>query len=228
MNWTPRTCASLSVSLAALAIGLLPAGRADGQSSSATPALVFSDQTIQAVGMTAGGKVIWFGIGREVREYAETLSEHQEVMVADAKGQSILTVAPAVPRQSLWIAVDLTTGLFALAAPPAFPVRRFDLEPAAVSVGGGSAGDQILDSSDTIEVLLVRPGQGAWSKNVWRGSADDLASPGAAHLAFSVSALLPVQAGGAASPAKVNAGDLLFVAHPRAMEIGSALIGVRP
>jgi len=114
------------------------------------------------------------------------------------------------------------------AAPPAFPLRRFDLKPAAVSVGGGSDADQILDSSDTIEVLLVRPGQGAWSKDISRGSADDQASPGAAYLAFSVSQMLPVQAGGAASPAKVNAGDLLFVAHPRAMEIGNAVIGARP
>src|ERR1700730_17803499 len=111
MNWIACTSASLSVSLVALAIELLLAGRAHGQSPAASPSLVFSDQTIQALGMTAGGEVIWFGIGREVREYAETLSEHQEVTVADAQGQSVLKGAPAVPRQSLWVAVVRKTRL---------------------------------------------------------------------------------------------------------------------
>jgi hypothetical protein len=86
----------------------------------------------------------------------------------------------------------------------------------------------VVDPSDTIEVLLVRPGQGAWSKNVWRGSADDQASPGSTNLAFSLGQLLPLPAGGAAAPAKLIAGDLLFVAHPRAMEIGSVVLGAQP
>jgi hypothetical protein len=221
MSWTARTTALL-------AAGLLLAARAGGQTPALVPTLVFSDQAIQAQGMSAGGSVIWFGIGRQVREYAETLSEHQAVTVADAQGQSQLAVAPAVPRHSIWVAVDLKTGLFVLAGPPAFPLRRFELKPAAVSVGGGSAGDQILDPSDIIEVLLVRPGQGAWSKSISRGSVEDQAGPGAAYVAFSLGQLLTVQPGGAAAPAKVNAGDLLFVAHPRAMEIGSAVIGARP
>src|SRR5215470_18716370 len=117
MKWTPRIAAAWAVGL------LLAAARAGGQAPTLAPTLVFSDQAIQAKGMSAGGSVVWFGIGSEVREYAETLSEHQDVTVADAQGQSILDVSPTVPRRSLWVAVDLETGLFALAAPPAFPVR---------------------------------------------------------------------------------------------------------
>jgi hypothetical protein len=213
---------------AVLAVGLSVAGTAGGQTPAPVPTLAFSDQAIQAQGMTAGGAVVWFGIGRVVQEYAETLSDHQDVTVADAQGQATLQVKPSVPRHSLWVAVDLETGRYALAAPPGFPLRSFALGPAAVSVGGGSAGDLLLDPSDTIEVLLVRPGQGAWSKNVWRGSADDQASPGSANLAFSLGRLLPLPAGGGAAPAKLSAGDLLFVAHPRGMEIGSVVTGARP
>jgi hypothetical protein len=77
----------------------LVAGSAGGQTPAAGPTLAFSGQTIQAQGMTAGGAVVWFGIGREVREYAETLSDHQDVTVADAQGQATLQVKPAGPRR---------------------------------------------------------------------------------------------------------------------------------
>jgi hypothetical protein len=126
---------------AVLAVGLSVAGAAGGQTPAVVPALVFSDQAIQAQGMTPGGSVVWFGIGREVQEYAETLSDHQDVTVADAQGQATVRVAPAVPQHSLWVAVDLGTGRYAMAAPPLFPLRTFALGPAAVSVVGGAAGD---------------------------------------------------------------------------------------
>jgi hypothetical protein len=228
MSRIARPLARRSVSALFLAGGLLLAGKVLGQTPPPPPALVFSNQTVQVQGMTPGGMVVWFGVLKVVQEYAPVLSQQVEVATADALGQSTLSITPFVPQVSIWVAVDLKTGAFTFGGPPGSPPQQIALAPLGLSIGGGAAPDQLVDAADFIEVLLVRPGIGAWTKTVGSGGVGDESNPSDAALKVSIGNLDPLAMGGAAAPVaplKVNAGDLLFVVHPRTMEIAIQVVG---
>ncbi len=194
------------------------------QTVAAGPALIFSSQTVQVQGMTPGATVVWFGMGLDIVEYSEMRSERQEAAVADAQGGATLTFQAAVPPQSVWVAVDPTTGAFALGSPPAFTPGHFNVVPGSIVNGTGSASDQLTDPAGCIHVLLVRPGQGAWAATIGRGGVNDQSNPTDASLRFSIESLAAITPGAAAAPARLAAQDLLFVARPRTMEIGTLTV----
>jgi hypothetical protein len=201
-----------------------PAPPVEAQPIATAPTLAVGPQTIQVQGMTPGGTVVWFGMGLDIVEYSEMRSERQEEAVADAQGSATLAFPSAVPPQSVWVAVDLATGAFALGSPPAFTPGRFNLATGAIFSGTGSASDQLADPAGCVHVLLVRPGQGAWAGTIGRGGVNDLSSPTDASLRFEIQSLTPLAPGGAAAPARLGAQDLLFVARPRTMEIAAATV----
>ena len=136
----------------------------------------------------------------------------------------MLAVANGVPAQSVWVAVDLKTGAYAQGSPAGFAAGRYELGGGALGLGSGALPDQLLDRSDFVHLLLVRPGKGAWALTVGRGGADDESSPGDARLKVSFDKLEPMLPG-VAAPAKLSAKDLLLVAHPRTMELGILTVG---
>jgi hypothetical protein len=194
-----------------------------------TLALAFSAQAVQAQGLTPSGTVIWLGVGRDVQEYALIQSLVPRVGNADALGRAALSLPGPVPVLSIWIAVDYQTGAHVLGSPSAdFPVQQGSLDPAALAVGSGSSPDFLSDGADGIHVLLVRPGQGAWIKTLGRGGADDESNPGDSRLRLRLSHMTSLIQGGAAAPGKVSAGDLLFVVHPRTMDVATLSVSAQP
>ncbi len=218
----PPTCCVLVTFLSAMAFTTL-APPISAQTP-ALPALSFAAQAVQVQGMTPAGTVVWFGIGLDRIEYSEVRSEWQQAAVADAQGNASLSLPAAVPALSIWVAVDLTTGAFALGSPPGFSPGRFGVAAGAIFSGTGSASDQIADSADFIHVLLVRPGQGAWAATIGRGGVNDQSSPTDASLRFAIESLVALTPGAPAAPGKLSPNDLLFVARPRTMEIGTLTV----
>jgi hypothetical protein len=216
-----------------LTLALLGGTLALSLSAQSTPpeslSLGFSPQAVQVQGMTHSGTVIWFGVGRDVQEYAAIQSLVPQVGTADAQGQATLALAGPVPLLSIWVAVDYQTGSYVLGSPSAsFPVQQAGLDPAALVVGSGAAPDFLSDGADGIHLLLVRPGQGAWIKTLGRGGADDESNPGDSRLRLRLSHMTSLIQGGAAAPGKVTAKDLLFVVHPRTMDVATLVVGAQP
>jgi hypothetical protein len=210
--------------LAELAAG--PAAWA--QTASGGPALSVSAAAVTATGMSPGGAVVWLGMARKVIAYEPIHVRRHGTVQADAKGQAQLPVTEAVARRSIWVAVDLKTGGYATASPEGFAPLAFDLPGAAFEVRGGALADRLIDATDYGEVLLVRPGKGAWGKSVGRGGADDEAGPGEAAFKLSLDKLLPVPGTTDPSPGKLAARDLVFVLHPRTMAIAVVTFGSKP
>jgi hypothetical protein len=202
--------------LATAAAGAVPAA--------AGPALSLLAQEVDADGMTPGGVVVWFGMGREALEYSAAHSELQEAALADGQGHAALPVPAGVPEQSIWVAVDLKTGAYVQASPAGFAPGGFQLGGGALNLGAGSAADKLLDPADVIQVLLVRPGQGAWAATIGRGGPRDEADPAESSLKVSFGNLDPLVPG-VPAPAKLAPKDLVVVTHPRTMAIGILTIG---
>jgi len=164
-----------------------------GQAGPSGPTLVVTDQSVVASGMTPGGAVIWLGLARRVAEYEATFVRRHGTMQADAQGQAQLPLTEAVPLQSVWAAIDLQTGAYATASPTGFAPLAIQLGPGALEVRGAGLADRLADVADYAEVLLVRPGKGAWGKAVGRSGADDEGNPGDAAFRLALDKLEPVQ-----------------------------------
>ncbi len=228
MSWSPPQRLSGCILLAFLASTLMPRGAAAQPPPAALPVLSFASAAVQVQAVTPGGTVIWFAAIRDIDEYAVAQTTVAQTTVADATGQSTLTLASPISPYSIWVAVDYKTGAYVTGSPSAaFPVQVASLAPAGLSLGASTSPDYLLDGATRVQVLLVRPNAGAWTKTVGRGGPDDEAAPTDPRLRFrlgNMEALI----GGDPAPEKVSAKDLLFVVHPRTMDVATLVVGALP
>jgi hypothetical protein len=228
MTWAKRTI-TLMIGLGFAAAAALALARpAWAQAGPSGPTLSVTDQSVVAAGMTPGGAVVWLGMARRVAEYEATFVRRQGTMQADAKGQVTLPLTEAVPLQSIWAVIDLQSGGYATASPAGFAPLAIELGPGAFEVRGAGLADRLVDVADYAEVLVVRPGKGAWGKAVGRGGADDEGNPGDAALRLALDRLEPLPGTSGPPPGKLSAGDLVFVLHPQAMGLAVVSFGGKP
>jgi hypothetical protein len=219
-----RVAASLAVILTAAPAAAQPPAAPPPQ-----PALSWSGATARVQGVTPGGTVIWFAAIRDVAEYTVAQTTVAQAGVADATGTASLALASPISPYSIWVAVDYKTGAYVTGSPsPVFPLQQTVLHPAALSVGNAETPDYLLDGADRIQVLLVRPGQGAWTKALGRGGIDDESSPADGKLKFRLHNMDPVIGGGGPAPDKVGADDLLFLVHPATMDLSTLTVAAKP
>jgi hypothetical protein len=77
--------------------------------------------------------------------------------------------------------------------------------------------DRLSDRGRYVELLLVRPGVGAWWLSAADASPADLSPPSNGLTVVAIDAMAPV-AGGPEAPEEVRAGDVLVRVAPRSME----------
>ncbi len=184
--------------------------------AAAPPQVAFAASSLQGSGFSPGGQVAWFGAARVVEDYYLTLAHFQGVTAADTSGAASFDLGRTVPPTSAWIAVDLATGAYTLAAPGKGAVRQVDLGPGVLRVGSGGAPDSVVDRRSIVEALLVRPGLGAWELTVADGGAADEDGASDGRLQFSLSQMRPLlpptgSAGAAPPPPPNLAGQDLLV-----------------
>ena len=109
------------------------------------------------------------------------------------------------------MAVDLTTGAYALAAPAGSAVRPLSLPAGAFRSASGAGSDSLADRRGLLEVLLVRPGQGAWQQTVADGGAADEDGQGDGAVQFSLGRMLAVSSPSGPAPTKAQTQDLLVI-----------------
>jgi hypothetical protein len=200
-----------------VSIGLLLAAVSWAQSRGA--AITFEDSAVVAGGLSPGKTVVWFGVERLVdADYSSDLYQHYKTDTVASDGTARLTLDHAVAAASIWVAVDLDTGGFGVAAPPASPLNRTAQTSSQLAQGIGSAPDQFLDTRTYVLGLAVRPGQGAWLFGGGDGGPRDLDKSANGQLSFALDEFDALQ-GSPAAPAKADSTDLWFVIDPTAMEI---------
>jgi hypothetical protein len=186
---------------------------------SAGPAITFEDTAVVASGLSPGKSMAWFGVERLVdADYSSDLYQHYKTDTVASDGTVRLTLDRAAAAASIWVAVDLDTGQFAVTAPVISHLRRIPQGPSALFQGVGSAADRFLDTRTYVLGLAVRPGQGAWLFGGGDGGPRDLDRSANGRLSFALDKFdaLP---GSPAAPAKVGGTDTWFVIDPQAMEI---------
>jgi hypothetical protein len=193
-----------------------------------SPAIAFSPQRVTASGLTPGGQVVWFGVAREISQRVATIVRRTEIAEADKDGAAVLELEKAVPFQSIWVAVDLATGLVTVAGPEGFPLRQPALPVDAVGRGGGGQPDWVEDVRGYVEVLVVRPGEGAWAATVGDGGENDDDGAYDGRLRASLAGMRGVGEKPAEPPQRFNLRDVVVVIDPNRMEVSVHKVAEAP
>ncbi len=191
---------------------LLPAPAAQAQSPT-PPQIRFEPQAVVAEGISPGNKVVFFSVAREVAGYATTTVHRQDVL-SDAEGTGIVRfeLDREVPFKSVWFAVDLDTGRFAVAAPEGFPLREVPFPARSIP----SALNRLELEHPLVEIVLVRPTVGAWAARVGDGGALDDDGQADGTLRAALSALTPLGES-PPPPERLRPNDVLLVIDPQTL-----------
>ena len=187
----------------------------------AQPALTADARTLSASGLTPGGRVVWFGVARDLDDWVPRLTHLRQEAVADAAGQAELAIPLPGSAAAVWAVADLATGTFAAARPddPEFAVTP--LPPGSWQSGQAPA-DRLTAARSRLDLLLVRPGTGpaagAWRGPVGDGGPRDL-EQGDGVLTAGLDDLEPVGAAPPEPPAHGAPGDLLLAIDPDTLEL---------
>jgi hypothetical protein len=193
-----------------------------GQTSAAAPPdssqldLSVSGGHVVVSRATPGKSVLIFSVGRRaMRFYAEIGKVVQVVPDSDGDGKVVLDVP--TPMRSVWIAVDLQTAHYAVAAPDGGDVRVASLLSGFRASREGHY-DELMTLGSTASILYVHPGGGAWELHAFDGSHHD--RDGVTNGTIMASLLdgkdvIPVTG----TERELVPGGLLFVIEPNTLDI---------
>ncbi|HEV8578936.1 MAG TPA: hypothetical protein VGX68_07605 [Thermoanaerobaculia bacterium] len=190
-----------------------------GSARAATFRVSLEGDAVVASGVTAKGQVVLLGVTRVIEEddYPVVRRHLQVLTDDDGDGTVRYPVEGGVPLRSLWAVVDLTSGDHDEAAPEAFGLRRVNWR------GRGpqrrpDGKDAVEDRRTLLELLVVRPGAGAWALLVGDGDPSDGDGRIDGRLEGILDRLQPLGTS-PAPPSAFQGGDLVLGLDPAALEI---------
>lgn len=191
------------------------------------PLLAFEPEAVTATGLTPGGEVLIYAVGRQAFQYHTRVSHWQEAVLADEGGGLRYDVADGVPTASIWVVVDLATGALDLSPAPGFTPPEGPLPPQALRGQGAGRLNRLVRDMEEAWVLLVRPGVGAWSVRMADGGSADVDGANDGALEVALDALEPAAPSSPAAPDGVEAGDVLVVIDPGSLQLLTLRVGPR-
>jgi hypothetical protein len=180
---------------------------------------------VAAEAVTPLGEVVLFTVGWPPSEWVPRVVTYTETL-RDDDGDGRVSVSPTggVPHTSIWVAADLATGAVGFGTPQDYSAPMRQMAPAEVlQRGADGAYDAVRLRGEAVELLLVRPGAGAWRMTVHDTSGTDLDRSNNGFVEAGLAAMTPV---GPARPAPASflPGDLVVAVEYRDMTLRWAVV----
>jgi hypothetical protein len=217
-RWRPLRRGLASLPCLMLAGAMAP--RLGAQTPVVNPVVSFADHAVIASGMTPKGQVVWFGVMRDFDAGTLDWSHHEEITTDEGgMGTAQLDIGKPVALESIWFAVDLATGRFAVNAPAGYPLRRFELARDAIP----AARDRLAIRRSLLVVVLIRPGVGAWTLRAGDRAAGDSDGTADGKVDIDLTQLVPIGSSPGAPKSFLPKDTLLVVDQAQMDFIGVAL-----
>jgi hypothetical protein len=224
---------------ALLALGLLivlspgaasavtPVSLSSGASAPPELAITFEESAVLAADLTPDGEALFFSLARIPLGYTQRVERRVESLPVDALGEASyeIEVGGPVPEKSVWAVVDLSSGAFAIAAPGSFFLDESPVPGNAFEVGAPGLLNRFRHTFPWVDMVLVRPGVGAWTLRASDGGGQD--RDGTAN-GRTVTALEDAEPVGVSPepPDRFQEDDVLVVIDPRELRFyATRLIG---
>ena len=177
---------------------------------------VEQDHVLVVSGLTPGGEVVVAGAGRYRSAWQIEHLRVLEVRVDDdGDGSVTVELDQAIPLQSVWWAVDATTGDLAVATREGYTADRREAPAGALARGDRGEALLVVHGWPAANALVVRPGAGVWTVRAGDGALND--SDGAPNgvIQIPVAAFRPRAGTAAPDLDELLPGDVLVVVSPR-------------
>ncbi|HEV7920349.1 MAG TPA: hypothetical protein VGR02_06110 [Thermoanaerobaculia bacterium] len=185
---------------------------ADARAAQALSLRVESDAVVVSE-VTRGGSAVIFGVAYDVSGSVPTRMRTATI-VRDDDGDGTVRYEPpqGVPRQGIWGAVDFATGAVQLGSRPGYRLMLLDepLERSLQAQDGSARLDRFERAVAFAEILVVRPGQEAWTLTASEGGENDDDHFANDNLVVPVDHLIALSPGGKA-PVRLQAGDVVLL-----------------
>ncbi|MEM9594085.1 MAG: hypothetical protein AAGD06_07470 [Acidobacteriota bacterium] len=202
-------------------LGLVLFGGLATSAGAQSLAITFDGQDVVATGLAPQAEVAWIGGGQFLDRTVPTLFSGTHWAADDnGDGEVRWTQDHPVPNVSVWAVVDLDTGKAAAASPPAAGLREAPFPGVRISQGALRTWGRLAVEAWQVQVLLVRPGKGAWSLWATEGTRDDEDGEADGWLTLETDRFEPLGAT-AGDVGDVQEGDLLTVFDVEAVRLST-------
>lgn len=193
--------------------------------SSAAPVVRFEPSHVSATGITPRGRAVVVGVAHEPREFWTNIVHRQFIVTDDAgTGTVRLDLNTEVATDSGWAVVDLTTGEVAIGTPEESPFTVVGFSNGAIRRNEAGEFSQIVGDRDYIDLVLVRPGEGAWLFYGEDGHSNDRDHQRNGRTTVDPELMRPI-GDSPAAPKHLRKGDRLVVIAPYARTISTVEAG---
>jgi hypothetical protein len=185
----------------------------------AAVAITFEANAVVARGISTGGDAVFFAVLQEQEEYSVASSRRDETL-ADSDGDGVvrLEMPDGVAMRSIWAVVDARTGNYALAVPQGYRLRMAeDTEDHGLRRDNKGHISHIEKAMGYAEMVVVRPGQGAWLGSAGQGAPSDADHTDDGKLTLGFDDLY-AQGKAGASPGHLQPGDTVVLIEPVEMQ----------
>jgi len=182
-----------------------------GDSSERRLSLTFTPDTVVVSGGGRSHEIVLLGIG--ISRFGRAPLLTRELLTQSGIDGDVTFTPRQIPERSIWIAVDVNDGSHGMATPSG-------AAPPALQVGdnewrGGRADVDI--AREYLEVLLVRPGTGAWALRASEGGSKDADGRHDGVLKLRLANMERI-AGEAGGPPVATPRDLLIAVDPQTLQ----------
>jgi len=190
-------------------------------SAADTPSLAvqLSTREVRVSNVSSGGEVVLFAASLINGRYGV----HQRTgakAFTDSDGDGVVTYVDArgISDRSVWIAVDVETGSYAIATPLGFALQRLPFPTTLLKKD--AEGILGLFDHDMLraEMLIVRPRVGAWRLAAHEGENGDSDKLHNGKLSLAAADARPV-AGPTTPPSRLKRRDVIAVLNPGTLEV---------
>lgn len=170
-------------------------------------AITFAEKKLTVTNATPAGRVLLLAVDRQPAVFLFAYAHYALVTEEKgSKGTVSFDLGANPGTSSVWIVADLPTGRTAVARPSGSPYQELALPLRR----GTNSGATFETPGSVLDIVVLRPGIGAWFRSAGDGAAGDAGPKADRKITFDVSALEPFFGTSAA------AGDL----HPHDLVIG--------
>jgi len=180
--------------------------------------MAFDGDAVVVSDLEPGAELVYFSVRRFAAAYVPRTERRAELLLdEDADGEVRIALDEAVPPKFLAVAVELASGRFAVLTPEGSPAREVAFPAHSLENGPGDRLERLEDEQDYVELLLVRPGVGAWALTTGDGTPTDESPSSDGLVLTAVTSMEPIGRSGA-PPEEYEKDDLLVRVAPRLME----------
>lgn len=186
----------------------------------------FEEKAVVAGEITPGGSAVIFGVAFDTSSGVR-VRVRSAAVVRDEDGDGVVRYEPesGVPRAGIWGVVDFTSGAAQVLSRTRGPLDDLPVRAGFRSDDGGARFPRfMLQQLSSADLLIVRPGKGAWRARATEGGDGDgdFMSDGNIVIGTgSFEALIE----GESAPSHLTAGDVVLVIDGDQMRAGSVTLG---